>query len=169
MNWSITANLSRECSSRISTSARAAEFTPAIGPKVGTSRERDASIESSIRTPRAIRWWPRRENCCSTALRRRSNEELARLLGHRDHRVRQEAQFAFGRSWAGGDSALFRRCREDREFAVAAARDLGPWRIGRENARRLCVNCCHCLADADAEVRGTGRQGFRRRACCGSV
>jgi quinoprotein glucose dehydrogenase len=84
---------------------------------------------------------------------KRSLRELSRLLGHRDRRVRQEAQFALADKGIGATNMLFFEAavKKDNQLArLHAMWALGQ--IGQTNSQTLsCL--MPLLGDADPEVR----------------
>jgi quinoprotein glucose dehydrogenase len=84
---------------------------------------------------------------------KRSLRELSRLLGHRDRRVRQEAQFALADKGTAATNTLFFEAavRKDNQLArLHAMWSLGQ--IGRTNSQALsCL--MPLLSDVDPEVR----------------
>jgi len=92
-------------------------------------------------------------------LDRRSGAELAKLLGHADLRVRQEAQFALADRGAESIPVLAKAAKEEKN---ALARLHGIWGLGQlgrrgENVREPLLSL---LADPDAEVRRQSARAF---------
>lgn len=83
---------------------------------------------------------------------KRSIRELSRLLGHRDRRVRQEAQFALADKGMASTNYLFFTASRDQNQLARLHAIWGLGQIGRTNAAALaCV--MPLLNDLDPEVR----------------
>jgi quinoprotein glucose dehydrogenase len=93
---------------------------------------------------------------------KRPEDELARLLGHADQRVRQEAQFALAARQGGGKTLL----RVAREGKDRLARLHALWGLGQRALKTdLPASAVEpFLKDADAEVRAQAARvlGWRR-------
>jgi quinoprotein glucose dehydrogenase len=84
---------------------------------------------------------------------RRTNDELAMLLGHPDQRVRQEAQFALAGRGSDGAAVLKKTVTEAKSPLARLHAVWGLGQIGRKDARAVTDTLRALLKDADDEVR----------------
>ncbi len=84
---------------------------------------------------------------------KRPNDELAKLLGHADMRVRQEAQFALAAKGKDGIPTLTRSASEGANQFARLHAIWGLGQIGRGDAEAVTEPLRALLKDGDAQVR----------------
>src|SRR5439155_4104750 len=84
---------------------------------------------------------------------KRPVEELTKLLGHADQRVRQEAQFALAAKGPAAIAPLAAVAQDDKSRLARVHAVWGLGQIGRSTAEAVAPALRPLLTDADAEVR----------------